>query len=342
MRGKGVWFLLGIAVCNAYLSHYSTLVLAAPLILVPIVFYFRDRQLFRRAALGSVCFVVPGVVGLLVFPSYASFVLGVSYALGPGSLVGETYLSGLLSSVPQLQDLVLIVGQDVAAVLLLILGVLGSFYALRKSSFSWIPVIWVITLLAATPTSAIAWRYSFLTLVPLTLLASYAISQVSLRFERDQGVKVSKLRRKTPFRRGRWPSLAVAAVILLPIVVGSWGTTQLADVATQSSQSHVVQQQVYDSLAWMASNVSPGSQVISVSDWTLEYSQLLGGPIVAYGPLMDPAKIQNSTFSYVITTNVTTLASPPSRNSYDIYRSLPGARLVYSNPDVQILNISGS
>ena len=339
-RRVGAWVVFVLAVIGAYFSHYSTIAIGVPLLAMPILMRFRERALFRRAAMGVAAFATPGVLGALAFPQLAASLLSVSYQLPPGVVVGETYLSAQLTAIPQLQYLVAVINQDISAVLIFALAVVGSAVALRKGVLAWIPLIWLLSLLVVSPSTTIAWRYSYLAAVPLTLLASLGLDRVASLYDQPKSVKVTKLRRKTTMDSGRLLTAGATLAVLLIIVSSSWTSRQLIDSASNTSDSSYTQSFVYNAILWMKDNISGPSNILSVSDSRFTYSSILGGPAVTYTELPDPAHVFNSTFDYVVTTNATTLSTPPGRNPFDIYRGIQGASLVYSNPDVQILKIT--
>lgn len=340
----GGWLVLLLAVVNAYFSHYSTLALAIPLLALPFLFRIKEKAMLRRVSLGVSTFLVPGIVGVLAFPQFALSVLSVSYSLGPGGITLGTPLSDLLGSVPQVQYIVAIVNQDVAAVLTLSLAVAGSVFALRRNSFASVPVIWALAMIAATPPNGNAWRFGYMTLVPLTLLASLGLDKLISSLD-TSGLLSSgspKRRRRAGAalpRRTKSTAVVIALFFLLLVVWGSWTATSIRDVTSDVRVYSSAQVDLYNSMVWFAQNTPPQSTLLSVTDWRINCLEPLtgrSGSLLMYANATQALSYAKANgFGYVLVTYLIPENVPAGFDAVSYYNSFSTSaslKEVYSNP----------
>ena len=180
-------------------------------------------------------------------------------------------------------------------------------------------------------------------IMPLTLMAGQGISYL---FPRGVMMATTKKRSgRTIGRGGRSWAGFIAIVFVGLLVVGSWGTTMLADSFTYTQSSSQAQNEVYQAIQWLGNNTAPGSVYLSVSDWRFTYTSLLIDRNSIYQFESTPqaalpvAKSEGA--GYIIVTNAVTAAVAPIPSLFPWNNFKPTANLtmVYSNPDVEVFEI---
>lgn len=211
-----------------YMSHYTAVV-----ILFAVFFFPFFQLLVRRATLQSfyptIVSAAPALIAVALRPNLPSLLLNLAVS-GGGKIVGSTVISSLLSSFPVLSYMALELYNDPAFVLMLLLSSISLYLVFKKGIiFATIPVIWLISLLVASPFNVSAWRFSFEALVPLTMLSSLTIA--SILPERDASVKKSRV------RHGKGIRTFAILLLILPLIAGSWAQTVLADSLSNVMQA---------------------------------------------------------------------------------------------------------
>jgi hypothetical protein len=172
-------------------------------------------------------------------------------------------------------------------------------------------------------------------------MASYGIFSLLPR------LKIQKNRRGDSNATQQYAKVFVVLLILLvPVVIGSWGTTMVSDSLTGTQVNAGSQQDVYTSLQWMRNNTPTSSSYLSVTDWRFTYSSLLFGRTTAYYYLAAQdqaiAYARQIGAGYIIVTNVVTLSLPavPQDFPWNTFQPSQNLTLVYSNSDVKIFQLS--
>src|SRR5205807_1677564 len=189
-----------------------------------------------------------------------------------GSFVGTTALTGLFSPLPVLSFIALVMTDDLATTVFLVLSALFAYRTLKaRETELFLPLVWFLSLLAVAPFNDSAWRFSYEALVPLTLMAGFAI--ISVLPKPDLTKKREGLRK----RRSRWNGPLFVLIALLLLFAGSWGQVTMLNVAGSPGVSSLAQQQVYSALYWLKGNTPGNSSYLSVSDWRFTYTGLMIG-----------------------------------------------------------------
>src|SRR5437016_5501898 len=199
---------------------------------------------------------------------------------------------------------------DLATTVFLVLAALFAYRTLKaRGTELFLPLVWFLSLLAVAPFNDSAWRFSYEALVPLTLMAGFAI--ISFLPKPDLTKKRDALRR----RRIKWNGPLFVVMALLFLLVGSWGQTTVANVAGSPGVSSAAQQGVYSALYWMRDNTPENSSYLSVSDWRFTYTGLMIGRQTYYAFESNPADAialaKQKGSHYVIVTNIVTAEIAP-------------------------------
>ena len=341
IRSVRGWTIFILAIAAAYFSHYTTVTLIPALFGVPIIQLFRDRSDMRRFLIPPIVAAVPAVLVLASSPGVVSRVLNLAVA-GGGSLIGNTAISSALAPIPALGYLALEVYDDVAFIFLLIFAAVYVYKgAVGKSAIIFVPLLWFIALIAASPQNLSAWRFSFEATAPLVLMASFGMFSLLPR------VKIQKNRKGDSNATQQYAKVLVVLLILLsPVVIESWGTTMLSDSVSETQVVSSSQRAVLSALGWIGNNTASNSSFLSVTDWRFTYSDLLIGraTIYSYFVLQTQAidYAQQIGANYIIVTNVVTLSLPanPQDFPWNTYQASANMTLVYSNVDVKIFELS--
>ena len=263
---------------------------------------------------------------------------------------GSTFLSGVLSPLPVLGYLALEIFDDYALIIMLVLTVLYLYWILKvKNPVFFVPVLWFVSLMIAAPNDTSAWRFSYEAIVPLTLMAGFGLYSV-LPDTINQNKARSSMAKRT--RMGQSGSILprgfVFVVLLGGIIIGSWGTSVVADSVSNTGIVSQSQQSVYNAIYWLGSNTPNNSQYLSVSDWRFTYTNLILGRITFYQYAAEPSQAiklaKNGSTDYVIVTNITTLSLPavPSLFPWNNFPSSSNSNLtlIYHDSDVRIFEIA--
>jgi hypothetical protein len=334
--GFPTWIPLVLSTVMLYLSHYSSVAVLTAAVLAPATL-LASKKLKHSHLVSVVLVLAPGAAGLALYPKLVPLLL--QFVANPGgTVVGGTTLSGWLSFWPFLSGLAFETSYDIGFVILLVLTALGVVAGVREwRTFATVPVVWFASLMLLAPLNSGAWRFSYVALVPMTLLAARGLALVLLRAPRPKS-------RRRPF-----PWRKVAVVVLLTVLVaGSWGATELGDSITYTAISANAQVNVYDAMTWIASNLPKRASLLSVSDWRFDYTPLVAGHPETYHFFSTPDSAvsfaQSQRISYIVVTEVVTASLPPIA-SFLPWNNFPAAStqnltLVYSNPDVRIFQIA--
>ncbi len=349
-KGVSSWIVLVIATINLYMSHYSSLTLLLAIILLPIiqiVIIKKNRWTeVRPYLISSIIILIPAIVGVILFPTLIQLLVSLRGAGGQASLSGSTTLSNFISRVPFLQYIDIQLNNDLAFIVLLILSTVYLYRALeiQKPMLS-VPVVWFFSLWIAAGGGQDAWRFSIEALVPLTIMAGFAIASL---IPNRQGEKDRRKIQNTI--SNSWKAIAVLVICVGPILIGSWAQTVVSDSLTNVNLSAQSQSDVYNAIYWLNQNTpANNSGYLSVSDWRFTYSDVLTGQVIDYANVTTTpeAAIQMANIdgdNYIIVTNVVTYQVPLNPSQYP-WNYFPGpyaanVTLIYSNPDVKIYNVT--
>ncbi|MGH2638264.1 MAG: hypothetical protein ACRDF4_03110, partial [Rhabdochlamydiaceae bacterium] len=356
------WIVFIIALINGYMSHYTFLTLLPALVVLPLlrlgmVRNFVDAN-FRRYLVAAIISIVPAGIPLAVYPHLASRILFLATS-GGGVQATSTFLSNTLTSFPVLSFLAVEMENDIALIVCLLLTAVFvyRFVVVSKDVLFVLPLVWFASLFIAAPFNISAWRFSYEALVPLTLMAGFALYSLLPSAFRD-GAKRNKEPRKGALgsrikgRGGQSQLLPLAVVVILfgTILVGSWGQAMLGDALIDTGAVSQSQNYVYQSMYWLKANTPNGSQYLSVSDWRFTYSNLMLGRLTHYEYIYNVttalaiAKSTNS--NYIIVTNIVT-ANVPDVSALYPWNNFPtkssgNLSLLYANQDVRIYSITSS
>ncbi|MDG6925598.1 MAG: hypothetical protein JRN09_03500 [Nitrososphaerota archaeon] len=344
VRSPTRWAFFVLMLVMAYLSHYSTLTLLPALFLVGLLLFAKDRKAGLRFLLPGVVPLVPVVLVAAADPGYVSSVISLAMT-GGGQVSGTTALSGFLSSVPVLQYIALEIYDDLAFIVFLALAAVYLYKTgANRDWLLLIPFIWFVSVLVTSPDNINAWRFSFMAILPLTLMAGQGVAYLL-----PHAYQTSRKRAGyNPPRSARPRAVLTVAVVLCLLVVGSWGTSMLSDASSGTQVVAQSQQAVLQSIDWLSNHTPSGAAYLSVSDWRFTYTNLLIGRTTYYqfestpGGAIPVARADGA--GYVIVTNLITASVPPDPSLFpwNNFSPSPNMSLIYSNPDVEIFQLNES
>jgi len=341
IRSPQAWLVFALAVLAAYFSHYTTITLLPVLLAVSLVQFIRKRSDYKRILIPSIVAIAPAVLVVLVRPRIIHLLLYLASASG-GALTGSTTLSSALSFLPSLSYLALEVYDDIGFVFLLIFAAVYVYRGVNsKTAVIFVPLFWFAALIIAAPQSVTAWRYSYEALLPLVLMSAYGVYSLLPR------LKIQKRRSGESNALGQYARVAsVLLLLLVPMVVGSWGTNTVVDVTSNVQVQVQSQQSIYSAMSWLKSNTPTNSTYLSITDWRFLYTSLIFGRNTTYLYIGSQSQALSYAlqqgFGYIIVTNLTTIALPLSPQQYPWSTFQPSANmtLVFNNTDVKVFQVS--
>ncbi len=342
-RSPGVWVALVLAVASGYMSHYSFVTVIPALVALPVALLLVERKVNLPSVAVAAVVLVPAAVAAAVMPGLVTLLLQFAQSSGGGNLPGDTSISGLFAGWPVLRYAVIEIADDSGALLALALAVAGAYLGIRsKNPVVWMLLVWLVALLAVAPFTEGAWRFSYMTLLPLLVFASIAFEALIPRPEERAMKQRSKLRYRTDWTRARY---AAVGIIFLLLVVNSWSWQLLGDAASNGAANNQTQHGILDAMGWMNANTPQGSLVVSVTSDYFNFYQLLYNRPSGYAPLAAPSDVVaasgNSTSpTYVVLTRVgTVVLANASQNPFSLYPNDSRFQMVYNQSGVAIFKL---
>jgi hypothetical protein len=334
---------LVLVVGSGYFSHYSYVTVIPALVALPFAVFVLERKVSLPAVAIPVAVVVPGLVAAILRPDLVTLLVQFVQATGGGNGAGDTFLSQYLAGWPVLRYIVVEIADDLGAVVTLVLAALGVYVAVRsKNPVVWMVIVWLLAILVVAPFSETAWRFSYMALVPLLIVAAVGFESLIPRTE-DKAVRQrSKMRARRDYGRYR---LGLLGVVFLLLVVNSWSWQLLGDAASNGAANSQTQQGVLAAMKWMNATTPRDSRVVSVTDSDYNYFQLLYGRASGYAPLATPDDVVGASAgskvpTYVVLTDVGTVVVPdPSQNPFNLYPNDTRFQLQYNQSGVLVYKL---
>ena len=332
---RGSWLAYLVALSMAYLSHYTTVTILPALLVLAVWQLFRGKGDWMSYSKPAIAAALPLAAAVLLSPSTLPHLLQLALA-GGGSVNLSTPLSGALAPVPVLGYLAALVYDDVGLLALFFFAGVSLYAASRsRRALAFLPALWLASLLVAAPDSISAWRFSIEALVPLMFMAGYGVDAALGRLE-------SGARAYSPKGR-RLGAVAVALLLVSPLVVGGWGEVMLADSVSSPAASATSQYDLSASMNWLKGNTPSNSTYLSVTDWRMTYTGVSIGRPTLYRPLTD----LNCTLryaravgaGYVIVTRQVPAGAKGLSLPWYTFQNGPGFREVYGNADVRVYQV---
>lgn len=331
------WSLFGLGLVMFYMSHYSDLSLLPAFLAIPIYQLARNRDQLKPYLVPTALVLAPAAAAAAVLPRLYPYIIGL-VEVGKGNFVSQSFISGVLSGVPVLSYLAGEINNDLG---FLVLVFLFAVYVVRfrsGSSLLLFPIVWFVALLLV-PSNLNTWRFAFVAVVPLLLMAGFALDSL-VSFERKPGRK----RIQTNISR-RWKAIIIVGLIVTPIILGSWTTEIVGDTTTDTSLVNESQYAVYNATLWMAQKTSPNATFLALTDWHFSYSNsTIGRDTVLrfFSHQQHAIAYANEVgASYIIVTYVVTIPLPATPGIYpwNNFKPTSNLTLAYSNADVEIFKI---
>jgi hypothetical protein len=342
-RNPGVWVALVLAVGSGYFSHYSYVTVIPALVALPIVLLVMERKVSLPAVAIPLVVVVPGAVAALLRPDLVTLLVQFVQASGGGNVLGDTAVSPYFAGWPVLRYIVVEVADDLGAIVTLLLAVLGVYVAARsKNPLVWMLIVWLLAILVVAPFSETAWRFSYMALVPVLMIAAVGFEWLVPKTEEKGMRQRSKMRARTDYTRYR---LGLAGVVFLLLVVNSWSWQLLGDASSIASENNQTQNGVLAAMQWMNATTPRGSLVVSVTDSDYNYYQLLYNRESGYAPFATPdnvvaASAGSTEPTYVVMTKVGTVAlTNASVNPFALYPNDTRFQLQYNQSGVLVYKL---
>jgi hypothetical protein len=267
---------------------------------------------------------------------------------GGGVVTGGTSLSNALSAFPFMKYLAIGVYDDLEFVLLILLAIYCVYKGIvSRTALIALPVVWFLALALAAPSNSSAWRYSYEALVPLTLMASYALSTIIPNSVKEGRANLGRRIKETNEGRSPVMSAVIIIIILGAMLIGAYGQMLVSDALTSTSASAQSQRNVYDAIYWLKSNTPNNSEYLSVSDWRFTYTGTVIDRSTFYTIINSPdaaiSLAKNISAQYIIVTNIVTakIINVPSLFPWNNFPTSSNSNLtlLYTNPDVRIYQI---
>jgi hypothetical protein len=214
----------------------------------------------------------------------------------------------------------------------------------ERKLYIWLLIAWFTIVAIVAPQRLDAWRYSFIGLIPLCMVAAVGVARfVPVRL----GPATVKRAKGRVDWKGRGRAILVVALIIAA-TAGSWGPREFVLTASPN-YNPVAQNLVYSSMLWMRNNTPPNSLILSVTDQNFRYSTLIAERAGGYGSLLTPGDISTVTANatkiqvYVAVTrfSLTPGASPAVLEALlQNYGRDSRYQLVYQNADVDLYKLN--
>jgi len=342
-RSPGVWVALALAVGSGYLSHYSYLTVVPAILALPVGMALRERKASLPALGVAAVVVLPGLIAAAARPEIVRLLIQFQQAQAGGNVTGDTFLSPAFAWWPVIRYVFVEVTNDAASLVFLALAVFGIYRAARSMEpRTWMVVVWLLALLFVAPFTEAAWRFSYVALVPLLVLAAIGLGAILPKAE-DRSVRQrTKLRARRNDRNYR---LGLLAVVTLLLVVNSWSWALLADAASNGGPTNQTQYGLLKAMGWMNSTLPAESRIVSVTDSDMNYYQLLYGRPSGYAPLAIPSQVAASPAEpgspiYVVLTRVGTLTvTNASLNPFDLYPTDTRFHIEYNDSGILVFKL---
>jgi hypothetical protein len=339
-RSLRAWIIFILSLVMTYFAHYTVITILPALLILPLFQYFKDKKKVIGYLAPAVVAILPGIVGLAFFPNLLQTLISLAVS-GGGSLIGSTTLSSAFQALPVLSNLALLVNDDVELFFLILFSFVCLYKSLQiRNILVLVPLVWMLALFVAAPLNISSWRFSYEAVIPLILMAGGGISML-----------LPRLNRGSPRKRARnnFITFLVLIILLTPFVIGSWGTTAVADALTNTSASKQAQEDVYSAMVWLKANTPANSHYLSATDWRFTFSDVIIGRTTAYPSLIgcftDTREVQlaalQGNFTYIIVTKGVTCSIPPDPSLFlwNTLKPSSNLTLVYSNEDVKVFKI---
>jgi len=339
IRSIRSWLVFSFALFMVYLSHYSSVTVFPALLILPLVAFALGGRDVGRYLIPGVAALVPAAVALVAYTNFPAILRLALSGPGAQTLLGHTTLSDALSALPVLGYIGLLISNDFAFVILLLLaGISVRSSIVSKKAPSLLPCMWLLSLLFVAPLNENAWRFSYEALVPLTIMAGYGISLVLPR-------------RITGSGKGQKLIVALILILLLsPMVVGSWGQREVTDALTDTGTWAKTEQEVYSAMYWLKNSTPADSRYLSVTDWRFLYTDLILGRATNYTYTPEPSNgltlANQDGDQFIVVAYYVTPPSNLSSNSFQQYtlfsyeyQGSPHLSLVFSNDDVRVFEV---
>jgi hypothetical protein len=338
IRRTSKWSVFLLAMVLFYMSHYSVVALLPAFIFIPFFQLAKDRRKFGTQLVPALVLLAPAGLVALLLPGLYPRVIAVIVS-GGGSFVSTSFLSGVLAGIPVLGYIAGELNDDVEFLALMVLLFVYLVRFRSGSSMLVFPIVWFFTFVLA-PVTLNTWRFAFLAIVPLILMAGFAIHSLTSE-ERRPGKK----RPRTNISR-RWRTAIVVGVFVVPIVAGSWTTQVISDTTTNTALVNRSQFGVYNATLWMTKETAPNATFLSLTDWHFSYlNSTIGresGVRFFNQPEQAVAYARRVGTDYIIVTYIVTISPPNSTSIYPWNTFKPSANLTlaYSNPYVEIFRVA--
>ncbi len=343
-RSPGLWLAFVIALGSGYLSHYSFVTIIPALLALPVAVFAVERKLSWPALAIPAVVLIPGVIGAVLRPDLVTLLLQFAQMNG-GPSTGDTFLSQFLAGWPVLRFVVVEIANDIASVATLALAALGVYVAIRsRNPGVWMVTVWLAALLAVAPITVGAWRFSYMALVPLLIVAALGFDWLGPHGDERATRQRSKMRYRRDTNRYR---TGLLAVVFLLLVVNSWSWSLLADAANNGAPNSDIQHGLLKAMGWMNSTLPAGSQIVSVTSAYILYYQLLYTKPAGYAPLATPDDVVAASAAsgskaptYVVLTTVGTVTVPdPSQSPFTLYPKDSRFHMQYNDSGVAIFKL---
>jgi hypothetical protein len=343
-RSPGVWVALVLAVGSGYFSHYSYVTVIPALVALPLAVLVLERKVSLPAVAISAVVVLPGLVAALLRPDLVTLLVQFVQASGGGNVAGDTFLSQYLAGWPVLRYIVVEIADDIGAVVTLVLAAWGVYVAVRsKNPAVWMLVVWLLAILVVAPFSDAAWRFSYMALVSILILAAMGFESLILDTEGRAIKQRSKMRARRDYGRYR---LGLLGIVFLLLLVNSWSWQLVGDAASNRAANSQMQNGVLAAMKWMNATTPHDSEVVAVTDSDYNYFQLLYGRPSGYVPLATPddvvgASAASNVPTYVVLTEFGTVVVPdPSQNPFNLYPNDTRFQLEYNQSGVLVYKLN--
>jgi len=343
-RNPGLWLAFLVAVGSGYLSHYSFVTIIPALLALPIVVFALERKVSPRTIVIPALVVLPGIIGAVLRPDLVGLLVQFVEAQGGGNITGDTSLSQLLAGWPVLRYVAVEIANDLATIVTMGLAALGFYVAVRsKNPLLLIVLFWLLAILFVAPFSENAWRFSYMALLPLLIVAAAGFDSLSPKPDDGAFKRRSKLRAREDYGRYR---TGLIGIVFLLLVVNSWSWALVADAVSNGNANNETQNGLLKAMYWMNATTPPGSQVVSITSSYFNYYQLLYGRASGYAPLAPPDEVVASAANskvptYVVLTQIGTVTAPDSsQNPFMLYPKDSRFHLQYNDTGVVVYKLA--
>lgn len=265
VRLKAMLPLVGLAF---YLSHFTPALFLIALWLFCPIAYFAHISI-RRYVEGLLLVTIPAIPIVVVRPYILRNLLNLPFAEAGNVSYIETPLTGILSLVSPFLLYLSIEMMSIPTFLFALIAVPVAAYLVFRSGLNvWVKFVffWFFLIWAITPYEAMAWRFAYYAILPLTFLLGFLGVSIVVSSWRRLGLISSKRRRQRIGVNSMISGIGLVLTVCVIFLYGSPLNFMVSDLSGGGIEKTRSQQlAMYDTVKWVDAHLPSNSTIIVVT-----------------------------------------------------------------------------